>query len=62
MINEIDFFNESYYDAIGGYHSEGIGYSPLGEWCGECCWESCEQCPRAKEIKDISDQVILARK
>lgn len=55
MVNEIDFFDEGYYDAVGGYHSEGIGYSPLGEWCGECCWESCEQCSRAKEMQDLSD-------
>lgn len=33
-----------FYDSVGGYHSEGIGFSPSGEWCGECCFESCEQC------------------
>lgn len=55
----VDLANEAdttgFYDAVGGYHSEGIGFSPSGEWCGECCWESCEQCPFAKEIKDLYD-------
>lgn len=47
-----DLFDFGYYDSVGGYHDSGIGYSPLGEWCGECCWESCEQCPYARKMAE----------
>lgn len=48
-----DLFDFGYYDSVGGYHDSGIGHSPLGEWCGECCWESCEQCPYARKMAEI---------
>lgn len=42
LANNADWTETGFYDAVGGYHSEGIGFSPMGEWCGECCFESCE--------------------
>lgn len=36
--------NSGFYDAVGGYHIDAIGYSPTGEWCGECCNSTCEDC------------------
>ena len=33
-----------YYDRIGGYHSEGEGWDPNGNYCGECGKLSCTQC------------------
>ena len=40
-----------YYDEIGGYHDEAIGWNPNGVWCGECTRESCINCP-SKDIKE----------
>lgn len=40
---------EGFYDKIGGYHAEGVGYSPKGEFCGECGWSSCEGCKYASQ-------------
>lgn len=37
--------NNGYYDEVGGYHCEAIGYDPHGNWCGECCRGSCASCP-----------------
>lgn len=37
--------SNGYYDEVGGYHCDAIGYSPNGDWCGECCRESCTSCP-----------------
>lgn len=31
-------------DQVGGFHSEGIGFDPLRQLCGECSNESCEFC------------------
>lgn len=44
--------NEGFYDSVGGYHDSGIGYSPTGEWCGERCKSSCENCPVAKSLAE----------
>lgn len=32
-------------DNVGGLHEEGLGWSPDGNFCGECSRSSCEQCP-----------------
>jgi hypothetical protein len=33
-----------FYDYIGGYHSEGEGWDPNGDYCGECGKASCADC------------------
>lgn len=46
-------FNDSYlcienswYDEIGGHHSDGCGWNPAGTFCGECSYDSCVGCDR----------------
>lgn len=34
-------------ESADGYHEDGIGYSPSGEWCGECLMNTCKGCLRA---------------
>lgn len=36
--------DKGYYDEVGGYHDEAMGYSPSGNFCGECTNESCADC------------------
>lgn len=36
--------SNGFYDEVGGYHCEGVGYDPPGNWCGECCHDSCATC------------------
>lgn len=36
--------DEYWTDNVGGFHSPPIGWDPNGECCGECNYESCEQC------------------
>ena len=31
-------------DEIGGVHTDGVGYDPEGNFCGECTRESCVGC------------------
>jgi hypothetical protein len=38
-------------DSVGGYHSEGCGWAPNGNFCGECSKTSCEGCKIAKRCK-----------
>ena len=33
-----------FFDRIGGWHSEGEGWDPNGEYCGECGKECCAEC------------------
>ena len=33
-----------FYDRLGGYHSEGEGWDPNGDYCGECGKASCADC------------------
>lgn len=33
----------AFFDCVGGVHSGGVGWSPNGDYCGECC-RSCEEC------------------
>ena len=40
-----------YYDEVGGYHDEAIGWNPNGVWCGECTQKSCINCP-SRYIKE----------
>lgn len=46
----IDKDCQDYYwvDPIGGAHSPPIGWSPNGEWCGECNRITCEGCKVAE--------------
>ena len=37
-------FTDTIIDEIGGYHSEGIGFSPDGYFCGECNRITCVAC------------------
>lgn len=32
-------------DELGGVHTDGIGFSPDGTFCGECTKVSCKDCP-----------------
>jgi hypothetical protein len=34
----------TYIDDVGGQHSCGVAWNPLGTWCGECSRTSCEFC------------------
>ena len=31
-------------DPVGGQHSEGLGWHPSGEFCGECSSTNCSTC------------------
>jgi len=33
-----------FYDAVGGYHEDGCGFDPDGDFCGECGSTSCATC------------------
>lgn len=35
-----------FYDDAGGFHRAGIGWNPLGHFCGECSCDDCGQCLR----------------
>jgi hypothetical protein len=34
-----------------GTHSEGLGWTPMGDFCGECSRRTCQGCPVAEEEK-----------
>lgn len=36
-------------DELGGVHDEGLGWSPKGTFCGECCNTSCVECPSSEK-------------
>ena len=36
--------DDEYIDEVGGHHDSGIGWNPLGHWCGECTRASCKDC------------------
>lgn len=38
-------------DDVGGIHSEGMGWSPDGTFCGECCDIDCSTCSGYTKIK-----------
>lgn len=35
---------EFHYDDVGGFHDSGTGYSPTGNYCGECSKLTCRDC------------------
>lgn len=39
-----DGFDYYIKDDLGGVHTDGVGYTPDGHFCGECTRESCEGC------------------
>jgi hypothetical protein len=41
---ETDGFDYYIKDALGGVHTDGVGYAPDGAFCGECTRMSCEDC------------------
>lgn len=51
---KIDEWKEDYgfYDEIGGYHSEGLGWNPQGVFCGECSSMTCIECSFRDEKDD----------
>lgn len=44
-------------DSVGGFHVDAIGYSPNGNFCGECCSDSCEHCGVWKNEEDFPTEV-----
>ena len=32
-----------------GTHEEGLGWTPMGDFCGECSRRTCQGCPVAEE-------------
>ena len=47
---EIDGFDYYIEDDLGGIHTDGVGYTPDGHFCGECIRESCEGCWVVKDV------------
>lgn len=43
------FTEFTYIDILGGRHSTGLGWSPEGDYCGECSRMSCEKCRTWRE-------------
>lgn len=42
-------------DEVGGFHDEGLGWSPDGNFCGECSNGTCAACPVAEdELKEAA--------
>lgn len=39
-----------------GYHSDGIGFAPTGEWCGECTQSTCHGCEVASKLAGESQK------
>ena len=55
--------SNGYYDEIGGYHCESIGWSPYGVFCGECTSISCKGCDNIeKSFKASKKESIKAAK
>ena len=44
--------NDGYFDEVGGFHSEAIGWNPHGIWHGECTRASCKGCPYENDTTD----------
>ena len=44
--------DDSYIDEIGGIHEDGCGWSPNGDFCGECSNISCKVCEVWKRAKE----------
>lgn len=41
-----------YFDEVGGFHSEAMGWNPNGVWCGECTKISCANCSSRNAKED----------
>jgi hypothetical protein len=39
-------------DELGGFHAEGLGWSPKGVFCGECSELSCVGCKMNDWLKE----------
>ena len=52
MNNQINLSEDGFYDSVGGYHEAGVSYAPNGEFCGECCRQTCKGCCIAKKLED----------
>lgn len=52
----MDKDNECYIDEVNGYHDSGIGWNPLGVWCGECLKSSCKGCINEYKTKMVWDE------
>ena len=42
-----------YTDEIGGIHTGGVGYNPMGLFCGECSKISCMDCENAYKLNEV---------
>lgn len=42
---------EEIVDEYGGIHSEGCGWAPNGQFCGECCNITCKGCPVLERMR-----------
>lgn len=38
-------------DELGGIHEEGLGWSPNGDFCGECSNMTCVGCPQCAKVR-----------
>ena len=47
-----DKFFELYKDEIGGSHSDGVGWTPYGIFCGECNLSTCKGCKHRFDNKN----------
>lgn len=52
-----NYNSEDYIDDIGGYHSPGNCYNPLGYFCGDCTKISCSNC----KFKDYTQEQNLEK-
>jgi hypothetical protein len=50
----VRFYNnpDEWFDEVGGYHKDGLGWSPNGNSCGECVRETCKFCPAIDKNTD----------
>lgn len=52
LIDEDKSDNDGYFDEVGGFHCDAIGWNPLGIWHGECLRASCKGCPYEHDTTD----------
>jgi hypothetical protein len=39
-----EVYEDEYIDEVGGMHGGGVGWNPLGTYCGECNRSTCKDC------------------
>lgn len=49
--------NNGYFDEVGGFHEDAMGWNPLGIWHGECTRETCKGCPYENDPVDHYKEV-----